>query len=72
MRARRRRALRWFHERWEPLGYTAEYATNGHYKVRDPEGRYVATISATPRNPKSPEFEGERVLRRYHESRSTS
>lgn len=69
MNGKQRRRLRWFIERWEPRGYTAEYGTSGHYKVRDPEGRYVATISGSPNNDKAPEYEVERILRRHEQSR---
>lgn len=70
MRARQRRRLRWFIERWEPLGYTATYGSSGHWKVRDPDGRYVATISGSPLNARSPEYEVERLLRRHERSRA--
>lgn len=73
MRAKERRRLRWL-QPWLDLGYTVTYGRSGHYKVLDPEGRYVATVSASPRNPRSPEYEAERVLRRYHDeqNRTTS
>ncbi len=67
MKAKQRRRLRWFIERWQPLGYTATYGSSGHWKVRSPEGVYVATISGSPSNGKAPEHEVERLLRRHHE-----
>ncbi|GAB3434754.1 hypothetical protein GCM10027517_03160 [Phycicoccus ginsengisoli] len=67
MNARHRRNLRWFRERWEPLGYTAVYSRrNSHYKVYDPDGHLVTSLSSTPKNAKSPEREGESDLRRHH------
>lgn len=67
--ARPWRRLRWFRDRWEPLGYTAEHAATGHYKVRDPDGRYVTSISSTPYNERARKFEAERILQRHEEQR---
>ncbi len=73
VKAKQRRHLRWFREQWEPLGYTATYGASGHWKVRSPEGRYIATISSSPSDDKAPEREVTRILRRHHElTRSTS
>ena len=69
---KQRRTLRWF-KKWEAKGYTATYGASGHWKVRSPEGRYIATISGSPSDDKAPEREVERILRRHHElTRSTS
>lgn len=71
MNGKHRRNLRWFCDRWEPLGYTAVYARrSGHYKVYDPAGRLVTSLSSTPRNAKAPEREGESILRRHHQRRA--
>lgn len=69
MKAAQRRRLRWF-KRWERLGYTATYQSSGHYRVLDADGVYVATISGSPSNPKAPEFEVDRILRRHEQDRS--
>lgn len=67
--ARERRSLRWFREQWEPLGYAATKGSSGHYRVTDPEGRYVASISSSPTNSRSAEHQTGRMLRRHEEQR---
>jgi hypothetical protein len=39
--------LRWFNE-YERLGYSIERARSGHFKVRDPNGVFVASVSVSP------------------------
>lgn len=70
VKAKQRRRLRWFIDRWQPLGYTATYGASGHWKVRDLDGAYVATLSGSPRNEKAPEHEVERLLARHEKSRT--
>lgn len=67
--ARKRRVLRWFIEQWEPLGYVATRGASGHYRVTDPDGAYVATISSSPTNSRSAEFATGRLLRKHEEQR---
>ena len=68
MTAKQRRALWWFRE-WEAKGYSATYGTSGHYRVTDPDGLYVATISSSPSSPKASEYETGRISRRHGQNR---
>jgi hypothetical protein len=47
---------------YQALGYT--FVRNGHLKVRDPEGRLVATIPSTPADS---EYRGAKATLRRHE-----
>ena len=46
--ARKSKDLKWFNEEYKKIGYSLDKAKSGHLKVRDPNGRLVTTLAATP------------------------
>lgn len=71
LKARDRKTLQWF-KPWAALGYTATKGGSGHWKITDPDGVFVASISATPTNSRSAEYASGRLLRRHEERRQAA
>lgn len=65
---RQRKQFAWLRP-YLDCGYTMERGRGGHFKIRDPEGRYAVSLSCTPSDPNGMKM-AERALRRYHRDRS--
>jgi hypothetical protein len=64
----RRKSLQWFDRDYRPRGYTIRVGGSGHLKIIAPDGYYVATVSATPSDPRGIR-NAQAQLRRYEASR---
>jgi hypothetical protein len=65
---RQRRQFDWLRP-YLDLGFTAEFCKSGHWKIRDPEGNYVMSMSNSP-SCRHGMNNAERMLRRRLRERS--
>lgn len=67
--ARKVKNLTWFNEQYKEIGYSIELSNGGHWKVTDPDGRFVTTVSKTPSDHRSMK-NSEAAVRRHERNRA--